>query len=134
MNGEERNLSSLSLSLSISLFSWYFFSLKRRIKRMSLKFSLMHTLLIALLVIYLRSTGTSSYEISELESQTSREDDGNRKKKERKERPTRWTMNSDARLTEQENNEWLKAFKMHFLSLHVLKKKNTIHPRSTVVY
>ena len=51
---------------------------------MSLKFSLMHALLVALLVIYLRSTGTSSYEISELESQTSREDDGNRKKKEKK--------------------------------------------------
>jgi hypothetical protein len=54
---------------------------------------------------------TSSYEISESKSQTSREDDGNdnREKKEREnERPTRWTMmmmmvaertNSDDRLT-----------------------------------
>jgi hypothetical protein len=80
-----------------------------------LKFSLVRTHICTAycsLAYILTIDSTSSYEISESKSQTSREDDGNdnREKKERwrvsereKERPIRWTM---MMLVTKKNEQW----------------------------
>ncbi len=106
--------------LSFFFFFFFFFfllflSLSRAKKRKSLKFSLVRTHICTAycsLAYILTIDSTSSYEISESKSQTSREDDGNdnREKKERwrvsereKERPIRWTM---MMLVTKKNEQW----------------------------
>ncbi len=103
-DGWRRTKSIFSFSLSFFFFFFFSFSLSRAEKRKSLKFSLVriYTCIAGCSLAYILTIdSTSSYEISESKSQTSREDDGNdnREKKERwrvsereKERPIRWTM------------------------------------------
>jgi hypothetical protein len=113
------------LSLSAFLFSSsYFFFYRAERKRKSLKFSLVraHTLLVALLPIYLLSTvhrpmKFQNCRVKRAEKTTATTIEGEKKMREKgkKERPIRWTMmmlmvlvvaertNSDARLTERVN-------------------------------
>jgi hypothetical protein len=125
IDGEERNLSSLSRSLFAFLFFLLriFFSLERRERVWnSLSYARTHTLLIALLPIYLLSTvhrpmKFQNCRVKRAEKTTATTIEGEKKMREKgkKERPIRWTMmmlmvlvvaertNSDARLTERVN-------------------------------